>query len=321
MKPEPEKGFKSGPVTMRDVALRAGVAPATVSNVLTGRRQVRPELRERVLAAIDELGYRPNRVASSLRSSRSHAIGILVPDLTNPFFATLVHRLEDLAAEDGYQILLASSNEDEQRETERLQMLLSRQIDGLILAPARDATPARAGQRLHLPPTVLMDRGFGPSEFDAVGVDNSNAVRMGCAHLIALGHRDIAFVVNSAAIANMRERIEGYLSALEAAGLGARARIVTGGFTVDSCRAAIEQELRRAEPPTAIFAAVLHRHPRRGEGDPGAGPRPAGRGLAAGVRRFRLDDGAAAVPVGDRPAGRGNGRTGLVAAAAAAEER
>lgn len=250
-----EERFRTGPVTMREVAARAGVAPATVSNVLTGRRQVRQELRERVLAAIEALGYRPNQLASSLRSSRSHAIGILVPDLTNPFFAALVHRLEDLAAADGYQILLAGSNEGEERETERLHMLLSRRIDGLILAPSRDATPIRAARNLHLPPTILMDRGFGQSEFDAVGVDNAEAVREGCRHLVALGHHDIAFLVSSDAISNMRERIDGYISALDEVGLGARARVIQGGFTVETCRAAIEQELRRAEPPTAIFAA------------------------------------------------------------------
>ncbi|MGC8470387.1 MAG: LacI family DNA-binding transcriptional regulator, partial [Acetobacteraceae bacterium] len=85
------------------MAARAAVAPATVSNVLSGRRAVGAALRERVLAAIAETGYRPNQLASSLRRRRSDTIGILVPDLANPFFAALVHRLEDLAAEDGYQ--------------------------------------------------------------------------------------------------------------------------------------------------------------------------------------------------------------------------
>lgn len=251
----PKKRFTRAPVMLKDVAARAGVAPATVSNVLTGRRQVGAELRERVLAAIEALGYRPNQLASSLRSARSNTIGILMPDLTNPFFAALVHRLEDLAAEDGYQILLAGSNEEEAREADRLQTLLARRIDGLIMAPARDDTPALAAPGQGLPPTVLIDRGFGHAGFDAVAADNAAAVGEGCRHLIGLGHRDIAFVITSPALANMRERIEGYRTALTAAGLGGRARIVAGGFSIDGCRAALEQELRRAEPPTAIFAA------------------------------------------------------------------
>jgi len=240
---------------MRDVAERAGVAPATVSNVLSGRRQVRPALKERVLAAIAAINYRPNQLASSLRRMRSNTIGILVPDLTNPFFAALVHRLEDLAAEGGYQILLAGSNEDEQRQADRLRTLLMRRVDGLIIVPTRDETPALLEQRAKLPPTVLVDRGFGQEDFDTVTADNKDAGREGCRHLIALGHRDIAFVVTSIALANMRERMEGYLAALREAGLGDRARVIAGGFSLDGCRSAIEQELRRAEPPSAIFAA------------------------------------------------------------------
>lgn len=250
-----KKRFSTRPVTVKDVAARAGVATATVSNVLTGRRQVGAELRERVLAAIEALGYRPNQLASSLRSARSNTIGILVPDLTNPFFAALVHRLEDLAADDGYQILLAGSNEDENREADRLETLLSRQIDGLILAPARDDTSALTGFGTRLPPTVMMDRGFGHQGFDTVTADNAAAVREGCRHLIDLGHRDIAFAITSPALANMRERIEGYRTALAEAGRSGRERIIAGGFSIDGCRAALEQELRRAEPPTAIFAA------------------------------------------------------------------
>lgn len=251
-----KKRFKKTALpTMRDVAARAGVSAATVSNVLGGRRQVRQELRDRVFAAIDATGYRPNQLASSLRLKRSNTIGILVPDLTNPFFAAFVHRLEDLAAENGYQIILASSNEDERREADRLRTLLSRRIDGLIIAPARDQTPALEEQRLHLPPTVLMDRGFGHTEFDTVAADNMEAARLGCRHLIGLGHRDIAFIVTSTTIANMRERVDGYLSALAETDLGGRARIVAGGFDIDACRSAAEQELYRAERPTAIFAA------------------------------------------------------------------
>jgi LacI family transcriptional regulator len=241
--------------TMRDVAERAGVATATVSNVLSGRRRVRQELRDRVTAAIAATGYRPNQLASSLRRMRTDTIGIMVPDLTNPFFAALVHRLEDLAAEDGYQILLVGSNEDEAREDDRLQTLLSRQIDGLIIAPARDETAALRANPGRLPPTVLMDRGFGHSGFDTVTADNIDAVRQGCRHLIALGHRDIAFVVTSSTLDNMRERIGGYRAELAAAGIADRVRIIAGGFDIEGCRGTIEQELLRAERPTAIFAA------------------------------------------------------------------
>ncbi|GAB0117687.1 LacI family transcriptional regulator [Acidisoma sp. 7E03] len=237
------------------MAERAGVAVATVSNVLSGRRAVGAVLRARVLAAVDATGYRPNRLAASLRGARSQSVGVMVPDLTNPFFASLVHRLEDRAAEDGYDIILVGSHEDASREAARLQTLLSRQVDGLILAPARDTVAALSEGPLRLPPTVLMDRGAGTGPFDTVSADNAQAARQGCRHLLALGHRDIALVVTSSALANMRARIAGYRAELAAAGLEAHARILVGGFDVETCRAAVEQELRRADPPSAIFAA------------------------------------------------------------------
>lgn len=240
---------------MRDVAERAGVAPATVSNVLSGRRAVRPELQARVIAAIEETGYRPNQLASSLRRARSQTIGVMLPDLTNPFFAALVHRLEDRAAEDGYEIILVGSHENEERERARLATLLSRQVDGLIIAPTRDEIAALRENAGRLPPTILMDRGAGDPSFDSVSADNAEAARQGCRHLIDLGHRDIAFIVTSSTLHNMQERIAGYEAALAEAGLASRARILAGGFDIDACRACIEQELLRADRPSAIFAA------------------------------------------------------------------
>src|SRR5688500_3490535 len=137
----------SKPPTIRDVAELASVAPATVSNVLTGRRPVAEDRKQRVLAAVAQLGYRPNHLAASLRRQETRTIGIVIPDLTNPFFAALVHRIEELAAEADYQILLMSSNEDPEQEAHRVEVLLARQTDGLIIAPARDDVSAFAASR------------------------------------------------------------------------------------------------------------------------------------------------------------------------------
>lgn len=241
--------------TIRDVAIFARVAPATVSNVLSGRRSVRPELCERVRDAIAAIGYQPNQLASSLRRRRSNAIGIIVPDFTNPFFAGLVHHIEDLAAQDGYDTLIAGSNEDEEREATRLQTLLARRIDGLIMAPARDEVPALAALKPRLPPTVLVDRGVSHVEFDMVTVANADATRMGCRHLLDLGHVDIAFVISSLALSNMGERVAGYHEALTAAGFGGQMRVVEAGFNVDACHNAVVGALRAEPRPTAIFAA------------------------------------------------------------------
>src|SRR5215831_17534681 len=111
-----KKRFSRAAPTIRDVAARAGVATATVSNVLTGRRQVAESRRRLVLEAVAALGYQPNHLAASLRRRLTHTVGIVVPDLTNPFFAALVQHIEELAAESAYQILLVGSGEAESRE-------------------------------------------------------------------------------------------------------------------------------------------------------------------------------------------------------------
>ncbi len=252
---EPAGGSRRMP-TVCDVAARAGVASATVSNVLTGRRPVREALQKRVNAAIMELGYQSNQLASSLRLRRSNTIGIIVPDIANPFFASLVHHIEDLAAHEGYDVLLADSNEDAKREAARLQTLLARQIDGLILAPSNDEIPALFNSRAGMPPTVLMDRGFGHAGIDSVTIDNAIASLIGCRHLIALGHREIAFVVSSLSLANMRERAEGYRDAMTAAGLERHTRVVEAGFDVDACHDALVTVLQARAVPSALFAAT-----------------------------------------------------------------
>lgn len=241
--------------TIQDVARLAKVAPATVSNVLNGSRPVAEIRKERVLAAVKALGYRPNALAASLRRKETRTIGIVVPDLTNPFFGALVHRIEELAAESDYQILLVSSNEDPKQEAARIRTLLDRRIDGLIVAPARDEVEAVSHPIGALPPTVLVDRGFGLPGFDTIGADNVEAAYRGCKHLLELGHRDIALIAMDPKLANFADRIAGYRKALAEAGVGRRARVVTGGLDVESCRTAIERELRRPQRPTAIFAA------------------------------------------------------------------
>jgi LacI family transcriptional regulator len=247
--------------TIRDVAARAGVAPATVSNVITGRRRVAPHLRSQVLEAVEALGYRPNQVAASLRLQQTRTIGIVVPNLSNPFFADLVRRLEELAAKQAYQVLLVGTNETATQEGERISALLSRRIDGLIVSPTNDDTSAFSETGLGGPPVVLVDRGFGAENFDTVGADNVDAAYRGTRYLIQLGHRDIALIVIAGNLSNISERVDGYRQALAEAGLSARERVCAGGLTIDSCRAAVDGELARADRPTAIFgtgyAAVL----------------------------------------------------------------
>ncbi|MEQ8968139.1 MAG: LacI family DNA-binding transcriptional regulator [Azospirillaceae bacterium] len=247
---------RSSAPTIRDVAAHAGVSIATVSNVLSGTRYVGPERRERVEAAIDALGYRPNGIAASLRSRRSRIIGIVVPDFTNAFFGGLVKRIEELAADSGYEIILVSSNEDPALERQRIGALLSRQVEAMIVVPAGDDFLSMDDLRLEGVPAVILDRAGSLAEVDTISADNEAATHEGTRHLLHLGHRDIALLVSSLDLENIREREAGYRRALEEAGLSPRARVVHGGLTVDSARQAAIGALSGADRPSALFAAT-----------------------------------------------------------------
>jgi LacI family transcriptional regulator len=236
--------------TIRDVAARAGVCPATVSNVLSGTRQVGEALRRQVIEAVEAIGYRPNHLAASLRRQRTRTVGIVVPDITNVFFGGLVHRLDELAAAGGYQILLVSSNEDAGTEAARLRALLARRVDGLIIAPVRDTLP----EEDDLPPTVVLDRGLGLERFDTIGTDNEGAAYAGTRHLIDLGHRAIALLATTDHLANIGDRIAGYRRALAEAGDAASERVVFGGLSVEASQAAVAQALYGSDQPSALFA-------------------------------------------------------------------
>jgi LacI family transcriptional regulator len=241
--------------TIRDVAARAGVSVATASNVVSGKRPVGAASRARVLEAVALLGYQVDRAASALRGASTRLVGMVVPDVTNIFFASLVHGVEALAERDGYDLLLVSTSEDEAIEKRRVAALLGRRIDGLIAIPASDASMASLGRGgARLPPTVLLDRGADCPGFDTVSADCETGAYEAVRHLIDLGHRDIAVLAHSQHLRNIAERIAGAERALGDAGLNGRARIVCGGHELESLRGAIEMELHRAERPTAIFA-------------------------------------------------------------------
>jgi LacI family transcriptional regulator len=244
------------PSTIKDVAEMAGVAPGTVSNVLTGRRSVAQDLRQRVLRAVEALDYRPNQIAAGLRSQQTRSLGIVVPDLMNPFFAELVYHLDRLAANSNYQTLLAGSNETEILEAERIQSLIARRVDGLVIAPTRDGVSEGVLPSIAGTPTVLLDRGFGFDGFDSITADSRDAGYRGARHLLELGHRDIAVLVTSTELGNISDRAEGFYTALAEAGAGSRRQVIDGGWTIDGCRRALEPVLLKKKRPTAVFAVT-----------------------------------------------------------------
>ena len=243
--------------TIRDVASRAGVSVATASNVVNGNRPVGEASRRRVVEAIAALDYRLDRAASALRGKWTRLVGMVVPDITNVFFASLVHGVEALAERDGYDLLIVSSSEDSAKERRRVGALIARRIDGLIVVPASDDSMAslkRGADGPRLPPTVLLDRGAEAPGFDTVRADCEAGGYAAARHLIGLGHRDIAILSQSKQLENIEQRIAGARRALGEAGLPDRERVIYGGHGLEGLRGAIELELHRADRPTAIFA-------------------------------------------------------------------
>ena len=208
-------------VTLKDVARRAGVHPATASRALNPetRLLVSEQTAKRVLAAAAELGYRPNAVARSLRTRRSHTIGVLIPDLNNPIFPPIVRGLADRLEADGYVALIGNTDGDEVRERRVYEQLRARHVDGYALATARLRDPLLADAARSGLPVVLMNRIAADDSFPSVTVDNDAGVRLVVDHLLALGHRDIACIAGPQDVSTGLGRYHGFRSAMTDAGL------------------------------------------------------------------------------------------------------
>ena len=224
------------PVTLRDVAARAGVHPATASRALSPETRilVSEETARRVLAAARELGYRPNPVARSLRTRRSHTVGVLIPDLNNPLFPPIVRGLDDRLAEAGYVALIGNTDGDDERERVVFEQMRARHVDGFVLATAHLRSPLLAEAASAELPVVLMNRLAEDYSFPSVSVDNERGIRMAVTHLAGLGHRRIAHIAGPQDVSTGLSRYRGYLAAMAASGLPADPGLVVyaGAFSV-----------------------------------------------------------------------------------------
>jgi LacI family transcriptional regulator len=203
------------PATLRDVAAAARVHPATASRALNPdtRLLVSEETARRVAEAAAKLGYQPNPVARSLRTRRSHTVGVLIPDLKNPVFPPIVRGLEDKLAEQGYVALLANTDGDEKRERLVFEQMRARQVDGFVLATATFGNPVLKEAAAAELPVVLMNRTAQDYPFPSVSVDNEQGERAAVTHLVRLGHRRIAHIAGpldaSTGVARLRGFREG----------------------------------------------------------------------------------------------------------------
>lgn len=247
---------------IRDVARHAGVSIATVSTAINGTGPVSEKTLQRVWQAVDAVGYAPNGVARSLRLGRSQLIGLVVSEITNPFFAALARTVEQAAQEPGYAVIVCNSDEDEGRELELLDLLRVQRVAGVILAPSGngDAYRAALGRtslgRTGATPLITVDRHVADLDRDFVGLDNRSAGRMICEYLLRLGHRRIAFIGGRPGMSTSDERFEGFLGAMQAAGLAVDPTLcVRADFRGETAYVAVQPLLARDDRPTAVVAA------------------------------------------------------------------
>lgn len=242
--------------TIRDVAARAALSIATVSRAITGNGAVSADSRQRVQAAIAELGFRPNTIGRSLKAARSRSVGVLVPALANPIFAESVSGVQEVAAEHGYSVLIASTDYDPAREARAIESLLSNRVEGLVLTVA-DGDRSRSLDTLDASgtPFVLVYNETFTSGRPFVSVDNVAGVAAIIDRMAALGHRRIAMVAGRFHQSDRsRLRHQGFRAALRAHGL-APGPVIEVDFSDLRFGAELGRIMDSASPPTALFAS------------------------------------------------------------------
>lgn len=243
-------------VTIRDVGNLAGVSQATAARVLGGYGAASPAVRAKVEDAARTLGYVPNSIARALASGFTHAVGLVVGDIENPFFAAAARGMSDVLEGQGHTVLLTNSDEDLDRERIAVEALRARQVDALVVVPSATGPLPHLSGAAAAAPLVLLDRAVRGLGVDAVTVDNHGGAKLAVEHLIEHGHRRIGLVSDVPTISSSSERIEGYRDALGSVGIKPDEHLISlGGATKDDGYRATRRLLESDERPTALFTA------------------------------------------------------------------
>jgi LacI family transcriptional regulator len=255
MKGRLARASSDGRPTVRDVAAVAGVSFKTVARVINGEPGVRPDTAERVMTAVRQLGFRRNVIAASLKRGVSQdTVGLVIDDVSNPFFAALTRAIEDVTRTRGIQLIIASSDRDAERERAVIDSLVAQRVGGLLVVPiGRDhrylAREMRRGTAV-----VFLDRPQGHLRADTITLEDFEGSRRAVRHLLAHGHKRIAVLSQSLEIRTMAERLRGYRAALTEAGLAIPEALVRHGLEhVEDAIAAATELLEGPDSPTAFF--------------------------------------------------------------------
>ncbi|MBL8153103.1 MAG: LacI family DNA-binding transcriptional regulator [Anaerolineae bacterium] len=242
--------------TIQDVAKRAGVAPITVSRVLNHTGYIREETRQKVEAAIAELGYVPNSLARGLRIKQTKTIGLVLTDITNPFFTILARGVEDVASQAGFNVFLCNTDESESKQMGYLTALLQKRVDGILMVPAGSTTVPVDLIRDHGAEVVVIDRRLPTSQVDVIRCESIDSSYRLVSHLLELGHVRITILTGPRGVSTAEDRLSGYKAALVDAGVEIDdALIHYGRFTQESGYEMAQKAMRYLPMPTAMFTA------------------------------------------------------------------
>jgi LacI family transcriptional regulator len=241
------------PITLADVAREAGTSASTASRALSGHGYVAPDVKKRLLATADRLGYLPNLSARTLKQRTSRVVGVVVSDLGNQFYAALAAGIETTLRAASYQMLLLGDNSDAGQELTGVRTFLSMRAPGVIMTPASNTAADLLVSRGV--PVVEVDRRLASSTCDAVVIDNERGGRAAVEHLLALGHERIGLLMAKTTWTTDAGRLQGYRAALAAAGLKADRRLIVKVGTHDADATPRIAALLQEQQPTAIFAA------------------------------------------------------------------
>lgn len=240
-------------VRIGDVAKLAGVSPATVSRVISGSRPVSESIRERVLDAARRFDYQPSQLARNLRRGQAATVGVLVSDIENPHFASMVRTIEAALYARGTRVLLCNTAEDTDKQSSYLEVMASERVMGVVISPTADGDAAISHLIDLAVPVVAFDRPVADPRADAVIADNAAAISLGTRLLVDSGRRHIGYIGGGELIWTAAERLTGYRSAIESAGLEPMTAV--GDFTVEGGRRAAEQLLAASPDLDALVIA------------------------------------------------------------------
>ena len=240
--------------TIHDVAKLAGVAPITVSRVINNSGYINENTREKVEAAISKLGYVPNVLARSLKSKRTNTLALVFTDITNPFFTIIARGVEDTAGDAGFNVIFCNTDESQEKEDNYVQVILQKQVDGILLVPAGSNTKSIQIIKDQGTPLVILDRRIDNADVDIVRGDSVGGARLLTQHLIDLGHRHIALINGPHNVSTSEDRLIGYKQVMEENGLINNIQGYYGHFSQASGNSLTRTIFEKEQKPTAIFA-------------------------------------------------------------------